>query len=35
MEALHVEFGSVLRYLETAAGVDAARIDRLRNDLLE
>jgi protein-tyrosine phosphatase len=35
MEALRVEFGSVLRYLETAAGVDARRIDRLRNDLLE
>ena len=35
MEALHAEFGSVLRYLERAAGVDARRIDRLRNDLLE
>jgi protein-tyrosine phosphatase len=35
MDALHAEFGSVLRYLETAAGVDAGRIDRLRNDLLE
>ena len=34
MEALRTEFGSVLRYLETAAGVDARRIDRLRNDLL-
>ena len=34
MDALHAEFGSVLRYLDTAAGVDAARIDRLRNDLL-
>lgn len=34
MDALHAEFGSVRRYLETAAGVDATRIDRLRNDLL-
>lgn len=32
--ALLAEFGSVKRYLEAAAGVDAARIDRLRNDLL-
>jgi protein-tyrosine phosphatase len=35
MGTLHAQFGSVLRYLETAAGVDAGRIDRLRNDLLE
>jgi protein tyrosine/serine phosphatase len=35
MDALHAEFGSVERYLEEAAGVDAARIARLRNDLLE
>jgi protein-tyrosine phosphatase len=35
LDALHAEFGSVLRYLEKAAGVDARRIDRLRNDLLE
>ena len=34
MDMLHARFGSVLRYLETAAGVDASRIDRLRNDLL-
>jgi protein-tyrosine phosphatase len=34
MEALRAEFGSVLRYLETAASLDARRIDRLRNDLL-
>jgi protein-tyrosine phosphatase len=35
MDTLQAQFGSVLRYLETAAGVDAWRIDRLRNDLLE
>ena len=35
MEALRTEYGSVLRYLEAAAGVDAARIERLREDLLE
>jgi protein-tyrosine phosphatase len=35
MGALQAEFGSVLRYLDAAAGVDAGRIDRLRNDLLE
>ena len=35
MNTLQAQFGSVLRYLETAAGVDARRIDRLRNDLLE
>jgi len=35
MDTLQAQFGSVLRYLETAAGVDARRIDRLRNDLLE
>jgi protein-tyrosine phosphatase len=35
MGTLRAEFGSVLRYLETAAGVDATRLDRLRNDLLE
>jgi protein-tyrosine phosphatase len=35
MDTLRAEFGSVLRYLESAAGVDAARLDRLRNDLLE
>lgn len=34
MDMLQVQFGSVLRYFETAAGVDAGRIDRLRNDLL-
>jgi protein-tyrosine phosphatase len=34
METLRVEFGSVLRYLEAAAGVDARRIDRLRSELL-
>jgi len=35
METLRAEFGSVLRYLEAAAGVDARRIDRLRSELLE
>jgi protein-tyrosine phosphatase len=35
MDTLRAEFGSVLRYLEAAAGVDATRLDRLRNDLLE
>lgn len=35
MGTLRAEFGSVLRYLEAAAGVDATRLDRLRNDLLE
>jgi protein-tyrosine phosphatase len=35
MDTLRAEFGSVLRYLESAAGVDAARLDRLRNDMLE
>jgi protein-tyrosine phosphatase len=34
MDALRAKFGSVLRYLESAAGVDARRIDRLRNALL-
>jgi len=34
METLRAEFGSVLRYLEAAAGVDARRIDRLRSELL-
>jgi hypothetical protein len=35
MNALHAEFGSVRRYLETAADLDAARIDRLQSQLLE
>jgi len=35
LDTLHEKFGSVLRYLERAAGMDASRIDRLRNDLLE
>jgi protein-tyrosine phosphatase len=35
LEALHAEFGSVLRYLDTAAGLDARRIDRLHRELLE
>jgi protein-tyrosine phosphatase len=35
MEALRAEFGSVQSYLEAAAGLDAARIDRLRDRLLE
>jgi hypothetical protein len=35
MEALRAEFGSVQSYLEAAAGLDAARIDRLRERLLE
>ena len=34
LDSLRHEFGSPQRYLEVAAGVDAARIDRLRNDLL-
>jgi protein-tyrosine phosphatase len=34
MDALRAQFGSVLGYLETAAGVDAARVERLRNNLL-
>jgi hypothetical protein len=34
LDALRAEFGSVLRYLEAAAGVDATRIDRLRSALL-
>jgi len=34
MDTLRAGFGSVLHYLEAAAGVDATRIDRLRNDLL-
>lgn len=34
LDALSAEFGSVPRYLEVAAGVDAARIDRLRGALL-
>lgn len=35
MQALRSEFGSVLGYLEVAAGLDAVRIDRLRCQLLE
>lgn len=35
MEALRAEFGSVRNYLEAAAGLDTARIDRLRERLLE
>ena len=35
MEALRTEFGSVMRYLQATAGLDAARIDRLRDRLLE
>jgi protein-tyrosine phosphatase len=35
MEALRSEFGSVLGYLDAAAGLDAAGIDRLRDRLLE
>ncbi len=35
MEALRSEFGSVLGYLDAAAGLDARRIDRLRDRLLE
>jgi len=34
MDTLRAEFGSVPRYLEAAAGVDARRIDRLRSELL-
>lgn len=34
LDALCAEFGSVPRYLERAAGIDAARIERLRHDLL-
>jgi len=35
MEALRAEFGSVRNYLDSAAGLDAARIDRLRERLLD
>jgi protein-tyrosine phosphatase len=35
MEALYAQFGSVQRYLEAAAGLDSARMERLRNRLLE
>jgi protein-tyrosine phosphatase len=35
METLRSEFGSVLGYLDAAAGLDAARINRLRDRLLE
>lgn len=35
MDSLRAEYGSVRRYLEMAAGVPAAHIDRLCNDLLE
>ena len=34
LEAVHTEFGSVLRYLEAAAGLDAVRLDLLRASLL-
>jgi len=34
MEALDAEFGSILRYLEAAAGIDTARLDLLRIRLL-
>jgi protein-tyrosine phosphatase len=35
LEALHEEFGSVSRYLDAAAGIDATRLARLRDRLLE
>ena len=34
LEALEAEFGSILRYLETAAGIDAVRLELLRSRLL-
>jgi len=34
MDALRAEFGTVLRYLETAAGLEPERAERLRNALL-
>jgi len=34
MEALDAEFGSILRYLEAAAGIDAVRLELLRSRLL-
>jgi protein-tyrosine phosphatase len=34
MQALRDEFGSVLRYLDAAAGLDASRVERLRDRLL-
>jgi protein-tyrosine phosphatase len=35
LDALHAEYGSVLRYLDSAAGLDSQRIDSLRDRLLE
>jgi len=34
MDALRAEFGSVARYLETAAGLSTERVARLRDHLL-
>jgi protein tyrosine/serine phosphatase len=35
LEALRSEYGTVSRYLERAAGLDAARLEALRDRLLE